>query len=515
MNNAVTTVSICLLLLCSASGELVEEKEGYLRFPPNFLIGAATSSYQIEGAWNVSDKGESSWDRFTHAQKGRIFGDQNGDVACDSYHKFREDVAILKSIGLKAYRFSISWPRVLPTGFSNQISSDGVAYYKALVDELVANDIQPLATLYHWDHPQMIEEAGGWLNPQMVDWFGDYARVIFQELGHKVKMFITINEPQVLCTNSYVSGKHAPGKKNLHGIGEYMCAQNILKAHARAYHIYQDEFKKQHHGSVGLNVNSMVFYPKHAGDTTSAEIAFQFTTGWLLNPIYNGDYPAIMKTMISDMSRGQGYSWSRLPKLEPEWIEYIKGTSDFLALNHYTSMLIEPGFTGPVPSIENDSGLSKSQDPSWKGSNSTWLKVVPKGFGDILRTLANKYRNPTIYITENGVSDATELCDVDRIQYFQGYVKEMLLAINRDGVNVKGYLLWSLLDNFEWARGYSERFGIVHVDFKDPSRKRTLKKSAHWWKRVIENGKLDTTTNEILQRDIVDDLCPDFGLKFM
>ncbi|XP_043255842.1 myrosinase 1-like isoform X2 [Colletes gigas] len=482
------TSSILLFLVITANGNSVEKDDKYLTFPANFLLGASTAAYQIEGAWNVSDKGESVWDRFSHYNDGRIINDETGDVAADSYHKYKEDVNILKRLGFTSYRFSVSWPRILPTGFANNVSQDGVNYYHNLIDELLANGIEPLLTLCHWDHPQVLEDANGWLNPEMVDWFGDFARVVYREYGAKVKRFITINEIGALCKNGYSYGFHAPGKK-LHGFGEYLCVHNALKAHARAYRIYEREFKPTYKGQVGFMINSHAYMPKIPEDAVSAEIAFLFNCGWTLHPIYSekGDYPEIMKNMVAAKSKQQGYAKSRLPEFEPEWIEYIRGTSDFMAVNHYTSKLVEPGERGKVPSHDNDQGVKLSVDDSWKSSASAWLKVVPRGFRYVLRQLSSKYGNPPMYITENGFSDLGTLNDTDRVDYYREYLKQMLLAIHVDGVNVRGYYLWSLLDNFEWERGYSEHFGIVYVDINDPNRKRTLKESATWWQQVATN----------------------------
>ncbi|XP_024947339.1 myrosinase 1 isoform X2 [Cephus cinctus] len=440
-----------------------------------------------------SNKSENVWDRFTHEPRpGRIVNNDTGDVACDSYHKYKKDVELLREIGFDVYRLSLSWSRILPNGFANKISQDGLDYYKKVLAELEANGIEPLVTLYHWDHPQIIEDLGGWTNEEIVDYFGDYARVVFRELGPRVKYFCTINEPEEFCARGYGLGTKAPGKE-IHGIGEYLCSHNVLKAHARAYHIYDKEFRPTQNGTIGIVLSLSYAYPKDPDDATSVETHFQFNAGWFCHPIFSasGDYPSLMKEKIASASLEQGYPRSRLPEFSQEWIEYIRGSSDFLGVNHYTSTLVEPGVESVVPSVFADRKIILSPDPSWPRANSSWLYVVPKGFGDLLRLLAKEYNNPVMYVTENGVSAAEETNDLNRIQYFHDYLKEMLLAMNRDGVNVKGYLAWSLLDNFEWTQGYSERFGLVHVDFNDPERKRTLKMSANWWKNVLKTRKLE------------------------
>ncbi|XP_076626548.1 myrosinase 1-like [Colletes latitarsis] len=482
---------VFLFLAIAANGEFAKRYEEYLSFPANFVLGVATAAYQIEGAWNVSDKGESIWDRFSHYKDGRIFHNDTGDVATNSYYQYKDDVALVKKLGFTSYRFSVSWPRILPTGFANNVSQDGVNYYHNLIDELLANGIEPLLTLYHWDHPQVLEEAGGWLNSEMVDWFGDFARIVYKEYGAKVKRFIPINEPTSICINGYSTGIDAPGKK-LHGIGEYLCIHNTIKAHARAYRIYEKEFKPKQQGEVGFMFSTFAFMPQDPNDVLAAEIAFEFNAGWTLHPIYsqNGDYPEIMKSIVAEKSRQQGYTKSRLPVFEPEWIEYIRGASDFLAVNHYTTRLVKLGESGIVPSHENDQSFVQLIDSSWETSASNWLKVVPQGFRYVLGQLASKYGNPPMYVTENGFSDTGLLNDFDRIKYYYEYLKEMLLAMYVDGVDVRGYYLWSLLDNFEWRRGYSEHFGIVSVDFNDLNKTRTLKDSAVWWQIVLADTKL-------------------------
>ncbi|XP_023289585.1 myrosinase 1-like, partial [Orussus abietinus] len=391
----------------------------------------------------------------------------------------------------QSYRFSLSWSRILPTGFANKISQDGIAYYHKLIDALLAKGIEPLITIYHWDHPQILEDLGGWTNELMVDWFGDYARVVFHEFGPKVKLFATLNEPDSVCISGYAEGAQAPGKV-LNGIGDYLCMHNMLKAHAKAYHIYDKEFRSLQNGDVGIVINVGGFYPKTEEDRDAAEIAHQFKNGWQLSPIFSeqGDYPKLMKEILANKSEEGGFTKSRLPVFSQEWIDSIRGSADFLGMNYYTAHLVEFGTTGPDPSYYRDQGVTESFDPSWKPTASNWLYQVPQSLGDSLIRISRDYKNPLIYITENGMSDLGDTNDPDRIQFFHDYIKSMLLAINDHHVNVKRYYLWSILDNFEWERGYSERFGIVHVDFEDPNRKRTWKKSAYWWQQVTRHRKL-------------------------
>ncbi|XP_047356136.1 myrosinase 1-like isoform X2 [Vespa velutina] len=444
--------TVCMLLLAKS---MLKQTEALINmeFPEGFQLGVATASYQIEGAWNTNGKGVNIWDVFTHDNKSKIRDHSNGDVACDSYHKYKEDVQLISDIDADFYRFSLSWSRILPNGFSNVVNEEGLNYYKNLIDELLAKDIQPHVTIYHWDLPENLEKLGGWTNELIIEYFVDYARIVFKELGPKVKLFYTINEPAILCGEGYGSITKAPGK-NLTEIGSYLCMHNVLKAHAKVYHMYDKEFRSEQKGLISIVVSCSAYFAKNENDLEAEEIAYQFLCGWLSHPIYSktGDYPEIMKNRIAENSRIQGYSKSKLPEFTPEWIEYIQGTSDFFALNHYTSNLVEIVPKGPNDPWYGESGVKFSYDPKWPSSGSSWLKIVPEGFRKILNA--------------------------------------MLQAIYEDGCNIKGYTAWSLLDNFEWENGYLEKFGLVQVDFASPNRTRTPKMSMEWYKNVIKQRKI-------------------------
>ncbi|XP_046598494.1 myrosinase 1-like isoform X1 [Neodiprion lecontei] len=483
---------ICLVLATVSCCDIVK-----LTFPSGFRFGAATASYQIEGAWNVSvdtfyhfpDKGENVWDYWTHNYPGYIADGTNGDIACDSYHKYEEDVQLLKSAGLDFYRFSISWSRVLPTGFTNVISEDGLQYYKNLTAELVANGIEPIVTIYHWDHPQVIEDMGGWTNELMVDWFVDYARVLFEALGDTVKKWITINEPRSFCLLGYEDTQKAPGKV-ISGIGAYLCMHNVLKAHGKTYRMYDEEFRDVQQGVIGMAFSLITILSANSSDTVSADVGFQFEVGWNTHPIYIGDYPEIMKTRVAMISEAQGYPRSRLPELTDDWIAIINGSSDFFGANLYTSVLASPDPDEELGIYNSDSGIILEANSSWSRAASSWLYVYPPGFGYTLRQIRDYYDNPPVWITENGYSDKGELEDYDRISYFYDYLRELLIALKRDGCDIRGYAIWSLMDNFEWQDGIADKFGIYSVDFDDPARTRSSKLSTAWWARVTSTRKL-------------------------
>ncbi|CAH1285018.1 unnamed protein product [Diabrotica balteata] len=468
----------------------MSNSEDQKRFPEGFLFGTASSAYQIEGGYNADGKGESVYDYYTHKRPEKFHNGSNGDVACDSYHKWHEDVKILKDLGVNFYRFSISWSRILPTGYSNKINEEGVKYYENLIDGLLKNGIEPMVTLYHWDLPMPIQELGGWTNIKTAEYFEDYARIVFERFGNKVKYWITFNTTLMGYADS-----EFPPFINQPGISSYMCTYVTLLAHARVFRIYQNEFK-QYKGQVGIVVDARWYQPGSDSnkDAEAANRVLEFEIGIWLHPLLSpkGDFPEIVKERVAAVSSAEGYRQSRLPKFSATDINLLKGSVDFVGLNLYTSHLVEHVEDEHFKdtSTIRDEGARLYQDASWKGSKSTWLKVHPEGARKILNWVKEKYNNPVVFITENGFSDDGEIEDNGRIEYLQGYLTNILQAIHEDKVDVKGYAVWSLLDNFEWASGYSEKFGLYQVDFNDPGRKRYPKKSALWYKNVIKNKQL-------------------------
>ncbi|KAG8231276.1 hypothetical protein J437_LFUL010314 [Ladona fulva] len=473
-------------------GEKTVEKGFYYgTFPEGFKFGTATSAYQIEGAWNEDGKTENIWDRLVHQNSAVIADGSNGDIAADSYHKYKDDVKILKELGVEFYRFSLSWTRVLPKGDVSVISTEGIQYYNDLIDELLANGIMPMVTIYHWDLPQSLQDLGGWTNEIMAEYFEDFARVAFSNFGDRVKWWITLNEPWVQSVLGYDFGWDAP-RLNLHGVGGYLSGHTMLKAHALAFHLYDKEFRPSQKGKIGITLESFWMEPKTSDpkDLEAAERALQFELGWFAHPIFskNGDYPPLMKQIIGENSKKEGLKRSRLPSLSSKWIELLKGSSDFFGLNHYTSYLVEADENGQDPSWRRDTRCKTSVNPLWPETGSPWLKVVPWGFRKLLNWIKKEYNNPDVIVTENGVSDKGGLADKQRVAYITEYMNEMLKAIKLDGCNISAYTCWSLLDNFEWLGGYTQKFGIYSVDFDDPERRRTAKESAKAYSTIIKNN---------------------------
>ncbi|XP_018567100.1 myrosinase 1 isoform X3 [Anoplophora glabripennis] len=485
----------CCLLAISIADDETNNK----LFPEDFMFGAATASYQVEGAWDEDGKGENIWDRFTHSHPEFIANNDNGDVACDSYHKYKKDVAMLKELGVDFYRFSLSWSRILPTGYVNKVNLPGVTYYKNLIKKLKNNGIEPLITIFHWDLPQPLQDMGGWPSDFIVETFAEYARLCFELFGDDVKYWLTFNEPKQICLLGYGLGYMAPGI-NLTGLAEYVCAHHVLQAHAKAWHIYDQEFRTTQQGQVSITIDTRWFEPASDSeeDAVAADTALQFEYGWYANPIYNNDYPEIMKTRIAERSLTEGFNHSRLPAFTDEEIAYISGTFDYMAVNMYSSILAVATDEAPIaePSYNYDMGTDGYQPDDWESASAPGFKITPWGIRKLLNWLKETYNNPAIIITENGMPDNSSVIDdVTRVRFFRDYLSNVRSAIE-DGVNVIGYIAWSLMDNFEWGLGYTQKYGLYHVDFDSINRTRTPKSSAAYYKKVVETHCLVDTCEE-------------------
>ncbi|KAJ8709807.1 hypothetical protein PYW08_009811 [Mythimna loreyi] len=483
------------LLLVAHHGSSEPQKR---MFPSDFLFGAATAAYQIEGAWNEDGKGENIWDHMVHTNPSVIPDKSNGDIAADSYHNYKRDVEMMRELGLNAYRFSLSWARVLPTGITNQVNPAGINFYNNYINEMLKYNITPIVTLYHWDLPQKLQELGGFVNPLITQWFEDYARVVFENFGDRVKKFMTFNEPREICYEGYGSTTKAP-MANSTAMGTYKCAKNLVVAHAKAFHLYDKEFRPTQKGECGItiSVNWMGPASDSPENETAAEIARQGEWGLYAHPIFSseGGFPKELAQKIAEKSAQQGYRQSRLPEFTEEEKDFVRGASDFFGVNHYTAFLMTPmKYKGifPVPSILDDMNVMWNWPAEWSQSASFWLKMAPNSLYNALTHLKAKYNNPVFYITENGWSTTPDsgLVDDARVTYYRAAL-ENVLDLLEAGVNLKGYMAWSLMDNFEWMRGYTERFGLYEVDFSDPARTRTPKKSAFVYKHIIKNRYVD------------------------
>ncbi|XP_029909175.1 lactase-like protein [Myripristis murdjan] len=499
---AVRVCHVLVLVLCLSAAEDFDWTKNdrgsfyYGTFPAGFSWGAGSSAYQTEGAWDKDGKGLSIWDVFTH-KKGKVQRNETGDSSCEGYYKIKDDISLMKELKLNHYRFSISWPRIIPTGIkSDHVNEKGIQYYDNLIDHLLESKITPIVTLYHWDLPQVLQEKyGGWQNISMVNHFNDFANLCFERFGNRVKYWITFNNPWSVAVEGYETGEHAPGLK-LRGTGAYRAAHHMIKAHAKVWHTYDTQWRAKQKGLIGISLSGDWGEPVDIGnqkDIEAAERYVQFYLGWFATPVFHGDYPQVMKDFIGKKSGQQGLGTSRLPTFSSQEKSYIKGTCDFLGIGHFTTRYITQknypvGRSGS--SYFTDRDLAELVDPRWPDPGSEWLYSVPWGFRRLLNFVKTQYGNPMIYVTENGVSEkmlCTELCDDWRIQYYKDYINEMLKAI-KDGVNVRGYTAWSLLDKFEWDEGYSERFGLYYVDFRNKNKPRYPKASVQYYKRIISSN---------------------------
>jgi len=429
------------------------------RLPPGFLLGAATSAYQIEGAFDAGGKGQSIWDRFCRVP-GAVRDGDTGEVACDHYHRFREDVALMAELGLDAYRFSVSWPRVLPAG-TGAASTAGLDFYDRLVDALVERGIRPFVTLYHWDLPQALQERGGWGSREVAGWFGDYAALVAGRLGDRVADWITLNEPEVVAFAGHAHGRHAPGLRDWPLA--LRAAHHLLLAHRAAAEALWASSRDCSVG-IALDINP---YRAASGSPADAEAARRLDDhlhGWFLDPLFGRGYPQAMVDWYGDL----------LPAALPEELSSYDGALDFLGVNYYTAQLARAGGEGPLRA-------ERAALPARAGG-------YPEELRALLVRVAEEYGPPRIYVTENGLGLAGEspapdghVEDGGRVRYLAGHLEAAAEAIVRDAP-VLGYFVWSLLDNFEWAQGFGQRFGLVRVDY--PTQRRTLKASARWYQEV-------------------------------
>ncbi|XBI95903.1 hypothetical protein VPH35_032273 [Triticum aestivum] len=476
-------------------------------FPKGFIFGTASSAYQYEGGAMEGGRGSSIWDNFTHQHPDKIADGSDGDVAVDSYHLYKEDVRLMKDMGMDAYRFSISWTRILPDGtLRGGVNQEGIKYYNNLIDELLSKGVQPFVTLFHWDTPQGLEDKyGGFLSPNIINDYKDFAEVCFKEFGDRVKHWITLNEPWSFCVWGYAEGVSAPGRcspweKANCSVGDsgrepYTVGHHQILAHAAAARLYKQKYKGMQKGKIGITLvaNWVIPISRSKSSIAATKRSMEFMLGWFLDPLCRGDYPRSMKVLVGN----------RLPQFTKIQSKLVKGAFDFIGLNYYTTNYV--GSLPPSKGIRNSYSTDaqairtgvRNGVPIGPQAASPWLYVYPQGFRDLLLYIKDNYHNPTIYITENGTNEANNkslplkeaLKDDARIEYHHRHLDALLSAI-RDGANVKGYFAWSLLDDFEWTSGYTVRFGLHFVDY-DHGLKRYPKRSAGWFKKFLKDDLTD------------------------
>jgi beta-glucosidase len=441
----------------------------------SFIWGASTASYQVEGAANEDGRGESVWDRFC-ATPGKVRNGDTGAVACDFYHRYREDVALMRELGLDAFRLSIAWPRVLPEG-RGRVNPKGLDFYDRLIDELLGNGITPFVTLFHWDTPQVIEDAGGWPVRDTVDAYCEYVEAVAERLGDRVGHWITHNEPWVVAWVGHGWGHHAPGHTS--DADALATAHHLLLSHGRAVEILR---RASPNAEVGITLN--LDHPYAASDDEADATAVQWVDGlhnrWFLDPIFRGAYP-------EDMLE----AWSAImPEVRDGDLAEIAAPIDFLGVNNYTSPLVSADSNGGRSQIVRRPDVDRT-DMGWE--------VVPDGLHDLLLRLKRDYDPPAIYVTENGAAFADvrghdgHIGDLERRAYLEAYIGAAERA-RAEGVPLRGYFAWSLLDNFEWAWGYWKRFGLVYIDYA--TLERIPKGSFYWYRDHIAAHRQSAADSE-------------------
>ncbi len=444
-------------------------------FAEDFKFGVATSAYQVEGAVAEDGRTPSIWDTFCTVP-GKVYGGQSGDIACDHYHRYREDVRIMKEIGVNSYRFSISWPRIFPA--YQTYNPKGMEFYRKLIHELQDNGIDPVVTLYHWDLPEWACERGGWLNRESVTWFREYAAKVFEELGGSVKFWITHNEPYCASILGYGTGVHAPGHRNMREA--LIAAHHILLSHGAAV----QAFRECGHGDgkIGITLNLTPAVP--ASDAVEDVEATSRLDGlanrWFLDPVFRSSYPEDMKEIFGKLV-------GDLDFIRDGDLQTISVRNDFLGVNYYTRSLVR--------SVQNGI-LNEEEVPAAGPGDVTAMgwRICPQALYDLIFRLRKEYTQLPVYITENGaafddiLTSDKRVHDTERIDYIKAHLTKIAEA-NAHGAGIQGYFLWSLLDNFEWACGYSRKFGIVCVDFR--TLERYPKDSASWYRDVIRNRAIE------------------------
>ena len=438
------------------------------RFPDGFLWGAATSAYQIEGSPLADGAGANIWHRFSHTP-GMVPSGDTGDIACDHYRRWAEDVRLMKDLGLRAYRFSIAWSRILPQG-TGQVNTRGLDFYDRLVDALLEHGIEPLVTLYHWDLPAALDDRGGWLNRDIGDWFAEYARVVFRKLDGRVKKWVTLNEPWVVTDGGYLFGVLAPGHRSMYEAP--IATHNTLRAHALGVQAYRAEAKHE----IGLVVN---LEPKYAAsedprDLEATKRADAYMNRQYLDPPLLGSYPEELREIFGD-------AW---PEISADDLRLIAQSIDFLGINYYTRSVTryDPAVL-PVRASRVRQHRHVHTELDWE--------VWPQALTDVLLWVTKRYSRIPIYVTENGSAfydppSSEDLADDPlRIAYLRSHLRAVHTAIGQ-GADVRGYFVWSLLDNFEWSQGFSKRFGIVHVDYA--TQRRTVKGSGRVYSEIIRTN---------------------------
>nr|QJC44969.1 beta glucosidase 6 [Stevia rebaudiana] len=484
----------CFLFL--AHGENIKRSD----FPDEFLFGVATSAYQIEGAYLEDGKSLNNWDVFA-LSPGNIQNGDDGYVAEDHYHQYLKDIEIIQSLGVDAYRFSMSWSRILPRGRFGEVNPDGILFYNKILDELILRGIKPFVTIYHFDFPQELQDRyGSWLNPLMQEDYVHYAETCFKNFGDRVKHWITINEPNLFSQMAYQIAKYPPARCSQpfgdcpagnSDIEPLIVMHNMLLAHGKTVNLYRRYYQHEQSGSLGIVLDCQMYEPltDNVLDQEAAKRIMAFYIAWALDPLTFGDYPSEMRQ----------YLGNQLPQFSSDERKFIRNSIDFIGVNHYATSYAKDCVHSSCSATANRSikgfvDTSTERDgvqigePTGIGS----LRVVSRGIGEMVEYLKTRYDNMPMFITENGYSDPQvegevedAIQDFKRIEFHKMYMSSLAQAI-RDGANVKGYFVWTLMDDFEWAIGYKIKFGLYYIDRQ--TLERTPKLSAKWYQDFLKNN---------------------------
>ncbi|MBI9052008.1 MAG: beta-glucosidase [Anaerolineaceae bacterium] len=445
------------------------------QFPKDFIWGVAASSYQIEGAADVGGRGESIWDRFSHTP-GKTFNGETGDVACDHYHLYENDVKLMAELGVKSYRFSIAWPRILPRG-RGRVNEAGLDFYDRLVDKLIEAGIDPLATLYHWDLPQALDDEGGWLNRETADHFAHYTDVVSKRLGDRIKMWGTINEPICVAMLGYFTGMHAPGHQDETMQEMNTALHHLLLGHGKAVRVLRQNVPD---AKVGAMINIYPIYPATEAeeDKAAAERFYMYHNHWFTAAMYTGEYPA----------EGLRLFGRATPDIQDGDMDIISTPTDYIGLNYYSRLIAayDPEANKPLQ-------VKIVKEPDVEYTAMDW-EVFPDGLHDVLTRIYKEYKPKEIIIAENGcavndvVNEDGKVIDPQRVSYIKRHIHAMQKTM-QEGVPVKGYYVWSLMDNFEWSYGFSKRFGIIYVDYE--TQKRIPKESYYTYQKIVKNNAIN------------------------
>uniref|UniRef100_A0A0K0F6M1 Myrosinase 1-like n=1 Tax=Strongyloides venezuelensis TaxID=75913 RepID=A0A0K0F6M1_STRVS len=480
-------------------------------FPDNFIWAVGSSAFQIEGATKEDGRGPTIWDHYM-GENGYIADNSTAEISCDSYHKYEEDVLLVKNLNVTHYRFSIAWSRIFPRGVTSEINQKGVDYYNNLINLLIEYNVEPIITLHHFDLPLALHFKGGWLNDNIQDWFAEYARFCFQNFGDRVKYWVTFNEPNQQALEGYCGSNNllAPGSFDEHcSWTVYQAVYNQLIAHGKAVEIYKNEFARRQNGKIGINLAAIALDAESIKHQIAADLWNDLYFGLFAHPIFTtkGNYPPSVITLFQEIMRRDNSTVQRLRMLSQDEALLLRGSADFLGLSYYYTRMVKKGYVKTssknIGELYNkDAGVTLFINPHWEKVGDRWITHTPHGLYNYLNYIKTNYKNTSILVLQNGCYDVGNegLEDKTRIVYMKTHLEAIQDAIEA-GANVIGYTAWSLMDSFEFRHGYTVKFGLYHVNFSDPDRARIPKRSVEFYRNVTSENRIGPYFNEIIKQE--------------